>query len=409
MVSKSDPPETPAAATADDEPGLLKSPGFVAIIATAMVSMMGVSMISPVLPDIQQSFNVPPGSVGWVVTAYAFPGVFVIPFTGLFSDRYGRKRVLVPLLFLYGIAGSACALAPSFEWLLALRLLSGLGSGSLSSLSLALIGDLYTGRRRVEAVGFRISMATAASGIYPVLAGAIGVFGWQYPFLMFLLALPVGFVAMRVLDDSTGPRSKTSVGEYFAQAWHSMRSRRVAGLISIGPSFHVVTFGVFLTYLPLYMEGSFAATAAIIGVIFAVRVLIGSAAASQVARLRLYISLPGQVVLSFIMQGAGAILIPLCPGLWWLLAPAVLIGIATGIGFPASQSMLVSAAPEHLRAAFTSANGVMTRIGQTAGPLLSGVAFVVASYQGVFYFGALCSFSMIAFFLWSQKGAPVEE
>jgi MFS family permease len=63
---------------------------------------------------------VAPEQIGLVITAFTLPGIFFVPITGVLADRYGRRTIMIPLLFLYGITGAASGLAPDFETLLAL-------------------------------------------------------------------------------------------------------------------------------------------------------------------------------------------------------------------------------------------------------------------------------------------------
>jgi MFS family permease len=85
----------------------------------------------------------------------------------------GRKKIIVPSLLLFGIAGTACAFARDFNLLLLLRLLQGIGAASLLSLSVTLIGDLYAGDRRANAMGYNASVTSIGTAIYPTVGGAL--------------------------------------------------------------------------------------------------------------------------------------------------------------------------------------------------------------------------------------------
>src|SRR5690625_4118482 len=104
---------------------------------------MGVSSIAPALPSIVRSFSCTNDQIGLLITFYTLPGIILTLILGVIADRYGRKRVLIPSLFFFGIAVTACAFATSFEHLLFLRDLLGMGSASLGALFLSIIVDLY--------------------------------------------------------------------------------------------------------------------------------------------------------------------------------------------------------------------------------------------------------------------------
>ena len=112
--------------------------------------MMGVASITPAFPDIIRYFDISPQQVGGLIVAFTLPGVFLTPFTGILADRFGRKIVLIPSLFLFGIAGFACMFTKDFYWLMVLRFFQGIGASSLSSMNITLVGDLFEGKQRTS-------------------------------------------------------------------------------------------------------------------------------------------------------------------------------------------------------------------------------------------------------------------
>ncbi len=86
-----------------------------------LMAVLGVSSVTPAFPRIVQELGVSSGQLGLLITVFTLPGIVLTPVLGVLSDRYGRKKLLVPALLLFGVAGGACALARSFELLLALR------------------------------------------------------------------------------------------------------------------------------------------------------------------------------------------------------------------------------------------------------------------------------------------------
>jgi MFS family permease len=95
------------------------------------MAMLGTASISPAFPEIQEVFGVSRGQVAMLISVFTLPGVLLTPVVGALSDRFGRRKILVPSLLLFGLAGGACALARNFELLLVLRALQGTGAASL--------------------------------------------------------------------------------------------------------------------------------------------------------------------------------------------------------------------------------------------------------------------------------------
>ncbi|HBG15081.1 MAG TPA: MFS transporter, partial [Synergistaceae bacterium] len=123
-----------------------------------LISVLGVASVAPAFPEMIRALGVNQEDVAWLISAFTIPGLLFTPVTGFLSDRYGRRKILVPCLFLFGVAGGACFLARDFRTLLFLRFLQGVGSAPLNALNVALIGDFFKGNDRSAAMGYNTSV-----------------------------------------------------------------------------------------------------------------------------------------------------------------------------------------------------------------------------------------------------------
>ena len=143
------------------------------ILGITLINLLGIPMITPALPAMREAVGVTDEQLGLVMTAYALPALIIVPFVGLLADRYGKKLVLIPSLFLFSIAGSAVGWAENLETLLTLRLVQGLGASGLSNLSVALIGDYFSGHDRARVMGrMGAAQIIAAGGYVDVRTGS---------------------------------------------------------------------------------------------------------------------------------------------------------------------------------------------------------------------------------------------
>ncbi|HUW96094.1 MAG TPA: MFS transporter, partial [Anaerolineae bacterium] len=161
------------------------------IFGVTLMAVLGVSSITPAFPRIVEELNITPQAVGSLITVFTLPGVFLTAVLGILADQFGRKRILVPALLIFATAGSACAFARDFELLLLLRFLQGVGAAGLGAINLTIIGDLYTGQERTEAMGCNSSVLSVGTASYPAIGGILATVGWFYPFLLPLAAIPV--------------------------------------------------------------------------------------------------------------------------------------------------------------------------------------------------------------------------
>ena len=196
------------------EKRLLGDPDLNLIFGITLISVMGVASITPAFPKAAQALGVTRQEMGLLISAFTLPGAIATPFLGALTDRLGRKAVLVPCLILFALAGGACALARDFRLLLCLRLLQGLGAAPLSYLNITLIGDIFSGERRTSATGFNAGILSMGTALYPQLGGLLAVFGWFYPFILPLLALPLA-CAVAVHLDERPRREPPSLSRYF--------------------------------------------------------------------------------------------------------------------------------------------------------------------------------------------------
>ncbi len=163
----------------------LRDRNLYVIFGITLSAVMGVTTIAPALPSIAHSFEISADKIGLLITFFTLPGIFITPILGILADKYGRKVILVPSLFTFGIAGAACAYAVSFEQLLLFRVIQGMGSASLGALNLTLIGDLYSGNDRATAMGYNGSVLSIGTAVYPAIGGALAIAGWYYLFKPF--------------------------------------------------------------------------------------------------------------------------------------------------------------------------------------------------------------------------------
>lgn len=366
------------------------------VFGVTLISVMGVASVAPLFPAIARDLGISPAQVSWLITAFTLPGVFLPPFLGVMTDRVGRKSVLVPSLFLFALAGAGCAFTRDFETLLLLRFLQGMGASSLSGMNVTLVGDLYKGNRRVDALGFNASVLSMGTAVYPALGGALGLLGWHVPFALPLLAIPVGLGALLILETPALPASKPPLKAYLLQAARMAKDPRILGVFLASTSTFVILYGSFHTYLPILMAGRFRVSSLVIGLMASSMSLSNALLASQAGRLGRMYGERNVLRTSFILFALALVLIPLMPRLALLLLPTLVYGCAQGMNIPATQALLSNLAPEENRAVFMSLNGMVLRLGQTLGPLVMGWVYVAFGPEAPLYAGALLGLSLFA-------------
>ncbi|MBN1904724.1 MAG: MFS transporter [Deltaproteobacteria bacterium] len=365
------------------------------IFGVTLTAVMGVASITPAFPKIIEEMGISARSVGLLITVFTMPGVILTPVLGILADHYGRKRVLIPSMFLFGIAGAACAFSRDFNTMLLLRLFQGIGAASLGSMNVTLIGDIFPGRQRTKAMGYNASVLSIGTASYPAIGGTLAMLGWNWPFFLPLLAIPMGFVVLFFLKNPVIINDERIIDQ-FKGALKSMMNRQVVVLFTASVTLFIILYGTCLTYIPILMAQAFNASSAQIGMIFTSMSFITAVISSQIGKISERFDERIIFRYSFLLYGFAVLLIPFMPGIGFMFIPMAIFGIGHGINIPCIQTLLAGLAPVEYRATFMSINGMVLRLGQTLGPLIMGVALTLWGIRGPFFAGAV--FGLFMFF-----------
>ncbi len=134
----------------------------------------------------------------WVLTSYLIANAIVIPMSGWLSDVFGRKRYYMTSVAIFTFASLCCGLAPSLGFLIAARILQGVGGGGLQPVTQAMLIDTFPPASRGKAMsvyGFTVILAPM---IGPLLGGWItDEFSWHW---IFLINVPVGLLSLMLVE-----------------------------------------------------------------------------------------------------------------------------------------------------------------------------------------------------------------
>ncbi|MGH7388624.1 MAG: MFS transporter [Candidatus Rokuibacteriota bacterium] len=157
------------------------------------------SMVNIAFPAMAASFDLPAERLRWVIIGYVLTYALTAFAGGAAGDRAGHARVLVAGLALSAVGYVACGLAPAFGWLVAGRVVQGVGGGLVYGTAPALVTLGVEAARRGRALGFLAAAMGLAFSAGPVVAGAlVERFGWAAVFHVrapLALALAVWAVA----------------------------------------------------------------------------------------------------------------------------------------------------------------------------------------------------------------------
>lgn len=365
------------------------------ISSITITGILGNTLIYPAIPDILDDLGIDDGAAGILVAAASIPGIVIAPLVGVLADRYGRKRVLVPCLVVFGLCGALAALAPSFTWLLVARFGQGFGSAGLINLATILISDSWSGVERARILGYNSAILTVGLAVLPAVGGLLTDLGsWRWSFAPYPLALVTAAIVMVRLGADDGDRS-TTVADQVKAAGRAARTPAV--LVPLGLAFitFVIMFGLFLTVMPLHLEDEFGLAARERGLVLAVPAVgatIGALILGWVrARWR-----PRVIVLaSFILFSVAYPMVGVAGALTVVVAASLLFGLGEGLVLPTLTDTVAETAPDSSRGAVLSLQVSAIRAGQSVGPLIAGASMSMVGTHSTFFLGGALALSVV--------------
>jgi EmrB/QacA subfamily drug resistance transporter len=172
------------------------------VMLSVFLSAMESTVVATAMPKVVASL----GDVriySWVFSGFLLTSTVGMPLWGRLSDLFGRRRVYLAGLVIF-LAGSALSgAAQTMGQLIAFRALQGFGAGSLITLGMTLIGELFGLERRARMQGYVSGMWGVASLLGPLLGGLLTDYvSWRW---VFYINLPFGAVAMALIAGALPP------------------------------------------------------------------------------------------------------------------------------------------------------------------------------------------------------------
>ncbi|MDP2694414.1 MAG: MFS transporter [Gallionella sp.] len=332
-------------------------------------------IMMPLGPILIAEFGITTHEFGLLVASYSFSAALSGLFAATFVDRFERKRLLLWMFALFGLATLACGLAPGYATLLIARGLAGAFGGVMGALVQTMIGDVIPFARRARAssmVSAAFSVSTVAG--VPLSLWLANHFQWRAPFV-FIAVLVVLFilVGLRVLPEMRHHISAEKQAHPFAAMFTVLRDPNHLRALLFSALIIFSGFTV-IPYITLYAVSNVGIAQQDIPYIY----LFGGAATLVTARLiGHWADLHGKIEVYRIV--AVAALLPLlvvthigAVPLWlWLICTTTFFVLVSGRMIPA-MAIITSAAQPNLRGTFMSLNATTQAFAMGLATTLSG-------------------------------------
>lgn len=350
------------------------------VLVSTLLAPLGVPLVSPALPVIRDALVLTDAEASLLVSTYFLTGIVLSPGIGLLADRLGRRRVLVPSLFVFSLAGSAIALGPAFSLVLALRVVQGTAAAGIFIVTVTLVGDTFEGVQRNAVLGANAAALSAGAAVYPLVGGALATVSWNAPFVAYLLGLPVALFAARALPEPAGERERRS-RTYLSRVASALSLREVVVLYGSAFAVELLLFGAVITTLPFLLAGTYGLSPVLIGAVVTAAEVAATVAASQNGRLVGFFGDGGIIAAGFGCAAVGLGGAWLAPTPLLVAAAIVVVGGGWGLMLPSVDAGVSAVVSPQFRAGALSVRNSATFLGRAAGPVLFTAAAPAVGYR----------------------------
>jgi len=346
-------------------------------------------IMMPLGPMLITAFGISTHEFGLLVASYSFSAALSGLLAATFVDRFERKRLLLTMFVLFGLASLACGLAPSYATLLVARALAGAFGGVMGAMVQTIIGDVIPFERRAAASGIvmsAFSLSTIAG--VPISLWLANWLNWRAPFvLVALLTILFYFVGQHVLPQLRHHISAHKRAHPFVPMFDVLRDPNHLRALMFSALIIFSGFTV-IPYITLYAVHNIGITQHDIPYIY----LAGGAAtffsarfigrrADQCGKTHVYrlVALIASLPLLLVTHISAA-------PLWlWLIYTTVFFVLVSGRMIPA-MAIITSAAQPHLRGTFMSLNATVQSLAMALASTLAGFIITQDSAQHIVHY-----------------------
>ncbi|UWQ00391.1 MFS transporter [Aliiroseovarius crassostreae] len=306
------------------------------IWAASACSVLSGAAIAPALPEIERALLPVGAGIGvWGRLALVLPALVIMligPWIGHWCAKVHPGRGFVLSLVALAVSGVAGAFSSGMAGLLISRALLGVATAAVLCFATAAIAGLYAGPERARIIAGQSAINTFGGVVFALLGGVLAIWGWEMPFLLYLLAVPIAYFAA-YQNWGEAPGVAKVARDRPAVIWPPLLA--LAGLMM---GFYLIPTQV--PFVPLL-----AAAPAQTGLVIAIGTLCSGVASLLLAR-RPMARHPVLINLAAGAMVLGLFGLALAHGLTLLLCGAALVGAGFGVLLPLSVRQIMEAAAQ---------------------------------------------------------------
>ncbi|MGG4467884.1 MFS transporter [Paenibacillus alvei] len=381
---------------------------LVILLSNLFIVFLGIGLIIPVMPSFMNMMHITGSTMGYLVAVFAFSQLVVSPFAGRWVDRFGRKKMIVIGLVIFGVSELIFGLGTNVAVLYISRILGGVSAAFIMPAVTAYVADITTIQERSKAMGYVSAAISTGFIIGPGAGGFIADFGIRMPFFFAAaIAFLAAFTSVFILKE---PLSKSELAEL------AENSQKTNFLKDLKQSLHpiyliafiivfVLAFGLsaYETVFSLFSDHKFGFTPKDIATIITISSIF--AVIVQIAWFGKLVNKLGEkrvIQLCLIVGAVLAFVSTFMSGFIFVLLVTCFIFLAFDLLRPALTTFLSKAAGKQ-QGFVAGMNSTYTSLGNIFGPALGGILFDLNINFPFLFAGVVMIVGLCLTVVWKEK------
>lgn len=350
-----------------------------ALASIPLLMTLANSMFIPVLPTMEREMDISPFQSSMIITVYSVVAIPLIPIAGYLSDKFGRKKVLIPSLIITAIGGGIAAagawfMAKPYIVILIGRFLQGIGASGAFPVVIPTVGDLFKSEDEVtHGLGIIETANTFGKVLSPIIGSLFALIIWFAPFVAVPILSTIAIILIALLVKP--PKQEKSQETTFKTFYSSIKKVLKLNGSWLWTTFIIGCFSMFMLFGFLFffseiLEMKYNLKGVYKGLILAIPLLFLSIASYVTGKkvgenkvLMKWLIFLGNaisfVALFFIKENLT---------LWLLIALLSLSGLGIGITLPCLDALITEGVEKKIRGTITSIYSSIRFVGVAFGP-----------------------------------------
>ncbi len=388
-----------------------KNQTLIILCVEVVIMMMGIGLVSPILPQYARTFGVNITMIGMLITVFGIARMLVDIPAGKLTDKVGRRPVLIvgPIILALGSIG--CALSINYWFFLICRFVQGIGSAMYTTAAMVMLADVSTNENRGRLMSFYQGCVLLGAGLGPTMGGFIAqYFGLRAPFFAF--ACLAGLASLWAF--SSLPESRPNIDSK-TKSLNIQQSRSNKNVKSLLQNHNfilisLITFGIFLTrqgaqnqILPLLAydrlnsnEGQIGFSLTVVALVQIVSIFISGKYSDRVGR-KVFISTGGYILVASILMLSAS------NSYGFLILSCVVMGLGIGTCGTVSSAYVADIIPRENYSIGMGTYRAISDLGFVLGPLLLGWLSDMKGFGISLVFNALILLIPLVIFQFNAK------